>query len=153
MVDAAVCEIFGCNPHDSALDVARKVLYKGRDEFWIDEDDFAAGAIPFLVTLAAEIAIAIHPEDRNINVPKRIESIVRNAANYCPRLMAPGILLAVNPKARLPKAETASIVHLHKLARLQILAELAPFVSTIFRELVDYGHIKDSSRTFISSAN
>jgi hypothetical protein len=49
----------------------------------------------------------------------RIESIVRNALNYCPRLMAPGILLALNPNARLPKAETASIFQLHQVARLR----------------------------------
>src|SRR5438105_2704012 len=85
-----LCEVFGCEPSDGPDEVARKVIFKAREDFWVEE--FAPGAAEFLAQLAHEIAIVCHPVDRRVDVPKRIEAIVRNAVNYLPRLQAPGIL-------------------------------------------------------------
>src|SRR5262245_7663862 len=103
LLDEAITATFRCERTADLETVAREVLGMAGRREWVQ--DFAPGATTYLVKVAEEIAAVRTGEDRRVDVPKRIEQVVRYLSEWIPRLCAPGILLALNPKARIDKAD------------------------------------------------
>jgi hypothetical protein len=145
--DKAIREVFYVAVDCSDRRLAEAVLRTaGRQDVW--EAEFTPEALRFLLLVAETVASSIwEDEDRRVHVPTRVRAVARELMYSVERLDAPGILLAINPHARIPKMNVATIAELHRLARRAIEEELPTLVGHIFRQMVDYELIEDISKT------